>query len=166
MATRTKAAPASAAPAASTTTAGAAAKDEAPEVEPKKRVAAKARAKAATANAAAEKSSTATSTKVGDADAENLDNEAIDEPVDLEEVDAEGNAVVEVIDEVKEDDVGLADDEDDEDASTGKDEALPSGALVLSLSDDEDEVPVYSSAITVATAVACSSDELAPKKPM
>ena len=31
-------------------------------------------------------------------------------------------------------------------------EALPSGALVLSLVDDEDEVPVYSSAITGATA--------------
>src|SRR5690606_36922355 len=31
-------------------------------------------------------------------------------------------------------------------------EALPQGALVLSLVDDEDEVPVYSSAITGATA--------------
>ncbi len=153
MATRTKAAPAPGAPAASTTTTGKAAKDEAPEAEPRKRVAAKAPAKAATANAAAEKASKATTTNVGDAEAEGLDDEAIDEPVDLEEIDAEENAVVEVIDEVKEDDAELADDdEDDDDASTGKDEALPSGALVLSLADDEDEVPVYSSAITGATA--------------
>ncbi|MCU1546853.1 MAG: polymerase sigma factor [Homoserinimonas sp.] len=36
--------------------------------------------------------------------------------------------------------------------STGKDEALPTGALVMSLVDDEDEVPVYSAAITGATA--------------
>ena len=43
-------------------------------------------------------------------------------------------------------------DESDETKSKGKDEALPTGALVLSLVDDEDEVPVYSSAITGATA--------------
>jgi RNA polymerase primary sigma factor len=46
----------------------------------------------------------------------------------------------------------LPDDEDEEKASTGKDEELPTGALVLSLVDDEDEVPVYSAAITGATA--------------
>jgi len=39
-----------------------------------------------------------------------------------------------------------------EEKSTGKDEALPTGALVLSLVDDDDEVPVYSAAITGATA--------------
>ncbi|MEX1080238.1 MAG: RNA polymerase sigma factor [Homoserinimonas sp.] len=43
-------------------------------------------------------------------------------------------------------------DEADETKSTAKDEALPTGALVLSLVDDEDEVPVYSAAITGATA--------------
>ena len=43
-------------------------------------------------------------------------------------------------------------DEADETKSTGKDEELPTGALVLSLVDDEDEVPVYSAAITGATA--------------
>jgi RNA polymerase primary sigma factor len=42
--------------------------------------------------------------------------------------------------------------ESDETKSTGTDEALPTGALVLSLVDDEDEVPVYSAAITGATA--------------
>jgi len=44
------------------------------------------------------------------------------------------------------------DDDDDDEKSTGKDEVLPTGALVLSLVDDDDEVPVYSSAITGATA--------------
>ena len=43
------------------------------------------------------------------------------------------------------------DDSDDEKEASSA-EALPSGALVLSLVDDEDEVPVYSSAITGATA--------------
>ncbi|MBG6108009.1 RNA polymerase sigma factor [Frigoribacterium sp. CG_9.8] len=49
-----------------------------------------------------------------------------------------------------------AKDESSEDSDEDKDEKtaeiLPSGALVLSLVDDEDEVPVYSSAITGATA--------------
>ena len=49
-----------------------------------------------------------------------------------------------------------AKDESAEDLDEDKDdktaEILPSGALVLSLVDDEDEVPVYSSAITGATA--------------
>ena len=45
-----------------------------------------------------------------------------------------------------------APDTKDEDSDDDKDESLPSGALVLSLVDDEDEVPVYSAAITGATA--------------
>ena len=46
------------------------------------------------------------------------------------------------------------DDESDEDTTkrSASTEPLPSGALVLSLVDDDDEVPVYSSAITGATA--------------
>ena len=42
--------------------------------------------------------------------------------------------------------------EDSDEESEGTVEALPTGALVLSLVDDEDEVPVYSAAITGATA--------------
>ncbi|WP_166871688.1 RNA polymerase sigma factor [Salinibacterium sp. ZJ450] len=42
--------------------------------------------------------------------------------------------------------------DDEETKSTGTDEKLPTGALVLSVVDDEDEVPVYSAAITGATA--------------
>ncbi|MEJ1230009.1 MAG: hypothetical protein WDM88_04245 [Galbitalea sp.] len=45
-----------------------------------------------------------------------------------------------------------AEDEDDDEEADKPEEELPQGALVLSLVDDEDEVPVYSSAITGATA--------------
>ncbi|TFD51544.1 RNA polymerase sigma factor [Cryobacterium frigoriphilum] len=43
-------------------------------------------------------------------------------------------------------------DDDDQGKRAASTEPLPKGALVLSLVDDEDEVPVYSSAITGATA--------------
>jgi RNA polymerase primary sigma factor len=43
-------------------------------------------------------------------------------------------------------------DSDDEEGTTARDEPLPTGALRLSATDDEDEVPVYSAAITGATA--------------
>jgi RNA polymerase primary sigma factor len=49
-------------------------------------------------------------------------------------------------------DASDSDDDSDDEKSTSKDEALPTGALVLSLVDDDDDVPVYSSAITGATA--------------
>jgi len=79
-----------------------------------------------------------------------------DDVAEIEEIDEEeAEAVVVVVDETGDDaeakDDSSADDDDDE-KSTGKDEELPTGALVLSLVDDEDEVPVYSSAITGATA--------------
>lgn len=72
------------------------------------------------------------------------DEDGVEVPVAVaevvEEADAEG-------DDAKEDD-----ESDDDEAAGSKDEALPTGALVLSLVDDEDEVPVYSAAITGATA--------------
>lgn len=166
MATRTKA-PAAKAPAASTATTArkAATKDEAPEKEPKA-TATKAPAKAPAAKApaaktpkAAPKTAAKATTKKATGSDDDLD-EPIDEvePVEIEEIDeedvAEVVAVAEVVeadaDEAKDDDA--SDDDDDEEKSTGKDEELPTGALVLSLVDDEDEVPVYSSAITGATA--------------
>ena len=71
-----------------------------------------------------------------------------DEPDEVEEAD-----VVIVVDGDDAKDVPESSDDDDEEKpSTGKDEELPTGALVLSLVDDEDEVPVYSAAITGATA--------------
>jgi RNA polymerase primary sigma factor len=44
------------------------------------------------------------------------------------------------------------DETEDDDSKSKPDEALPKGALVLSIVDDDDDVPVYSSAITGATA--------------
>ena len=43
-------------------------------------------------------------------------------------------------------------DDDGDSKSTGTNEELPTGALVISVADEDDEVPVYSSAITGATA--------------
>jgi RNA polymerase primary sigma factor len=83
-----------------------------------------------------------------------IDVEEIDvEEIDVEEIEAVV-AVAEVVVEVDADEAkdDASDDDDDDEKSTGKDEDLPTGALVLSLVDDEDEVPVYSSAITGATA--------------
>jgi RNA polymerase primary sigma factor len=73
-----------------------------------------------------------------------------EEDDDAEVVEIEVEEVV-VADADGEDDSD-SDEDSDETKSTGKDEELPTGALVLSLVDDEDEVPVYSSAITGATA--------------
>jgi RNA polymerase primary sigma factor len=69
-------------------------------------------------------------------------------------VDVDAEVVVDVVKDVVVDgDEAVADDDDDDDDDKEKsDEELPQGALVLSLVDDEDEVPVYSSAITGATA--------------
>ena len=108
-------------------------------------------AKAPAAKAAAAKTpATKAAPKKRGAKAADPDVEGDDEEVDEVEIDE-----VEVViatpdaDETKTDD----DDDDDEDGkSTSKNEELPTGALVLSIVDDEDEVPVYSSAITGATA--------------
>jgi RNA polymerase primary sigma factor len=91
--------------------------------------------KAAAAKPAATKASAAKATRGAKKAAE------ADEHDELEPVEA--------IESVATDDAG---DEDHDEKSTGKDEALPTGALVLSMADDEDEVPVYSAAITGATA--------------
>ncbi|CAN5163530.1 N/A [soil metagenome] len=78
-----------------------------------------------------------------------------DEEIDDVGVVDDDDAVV-VVEDVKEDAVETPEDEatddDDESKKPVAEEALPAGALVLSLVDDEDEVPVYSSAITGATA--------------
>jgi RNA polymerase primary sigma factor len=73
------------------------------------------------------------------------------EPQELEEVEVEAVVVEEV---VAEDVVvdNAASDTDEEDAKPIPDNPHPAGALVLRAVDDEDEVPVYSSAITGATA--------------
>ncbi|MFM9878150.1 MAG: RNA polymerase sigma factor [Rhodoglobus sp.] len=83
-----------------------------------------------------------------------VDEDAIDEvePLEIDVVVAVVEVEVEVEADGEEAKDDASDDDDDDEKSTGKDEELPTGALVLSLVDDEDEVPVYSSAITGATA--------------
>jgi RNA polymerase primary sigma factor len=83
---------------------------------------------------------------------------------DEEELDGDDELDAEATDETDADATDQADDSeegseegDDDSASTpaapaGEAEAVPAGALVLSLVDDEDEVPVYSTTITGATA--------------
>jgi RNA polymerase primary sigma factor len=147
--TAAKAQTAAKAPAGKTVAAKAAAKsapaESGPEIveQPEATAAAKTKAPAAkTAKAAAKKAPA----KRGKADAE----VEVDED-DAVEVDDE--AVIEVVKELDKDDA-VDDESTDEEEKTEKvtEEALPSGALVLSLVDDEDEVPVYSAAITGATA--------------
>lgn len=138
--TETAAAPAKRAPAkraASTKTAAAkttAAKTPAAKAAPK--AGAKTTAKATTKKA---------TTKKADDDEPDEDEEGVDE--------------VEIVDEPDTDDAAEVADDDDSDnakpalaAVAAAEEQLPQGALVLSMADDEDEVPVYSTAITGATA--------------
>jgi RNA polymerase primary sigma factor len=110
-----------------------------------------------TAKSAAKGSSAAGDDDELDDDIEELDDVDVvvgdDDDDDAEVVvvdDADGEADKDVpVDAESADD---SDDEDDETTSTGTDEPLPTGALRLSMTDDEDEVPVYSAAITGATA--------------
>jgi RNA polymerase primary sigma factor len=93
----------------------------------------------------------AATAKVADEPDEPAEDDEVDGPVVVTDDDDTDEVVPEV--------VVVADDTDDsteetateEPAAVAKDEPLPTGALVLSMSD-EDEVPVYSTAITGATA--------------
>ena len=109
-----------------------------------KAAAAKAPAKAPVKSAPAAKAATSTTAKKAGAEPGD-DAEAsteVDEAVDVE---AEGVAIDDSTDE-------SADDASDDDSQSGSAGPLPTGAIVLSMSDDDDEVPVYSSTITGATA--------------
>jgi len=117
-------------------------------------------AKAATKTQAA-KSATKSAKNAGDDELDDDIEELDDADVvvgDDEEDDVEVVVVDEVDVEVEKDAVvdpeavDDSDDDDDETTSSGTDEPLPTGALRLSMTDDEDEVPVYSAAITGATA--------------
>ncbi|HWS50638.1 MAG TPA: RNA polymerase sigma factor [Microbacterium sp.] len=85
---------------------------------------------------------------------EALDDDEVVEPEEIDEVAddevAETPDAVEPDAEAKDDDA--SDDDETEKPSAGKDEELPTGAIVLSMTDDEDELPVVSTAITGATA--------------
>jgi RNA polymerase primary sigma factor len=87
-----------------------------------------------------------------------LDADEVLEEVELLVEAAEGDlvadVVVEVVDAVVEpaEAEELDDDEEKKPRSAVLDEPLPTGAIVLSMTDDDDDIPVYSSAITGATA--------------
>ncbi len=80
---------------------------------------------------------------------------AADPDVDEEEVDeedlAEDVAIEAVVIDVVDDEV-LEEDEDKPARPAVTEEPLPTGAIVLSMADDDDDIPVYSTAITGATA--------------
>jgi RNA polymerase primary sigma factor len=110
-----------------------------------KRPAAKRAPAKKTAKAAPKRATKATKT----ADAEESDDEVEADEVEVDDV--------VVVDETTDEADAPADDtaEGDDDTATkpaAADEALPTGALVLSIVDDDDDVPVYSSTITGATA--------------
>jgi RNA polymerase primary sigma factor len=88
----------------------------------------------------------------GDVAVEDDDDVEIDDETLVAEVDTEAGAEVVAVVVVDGDEVAADDDDEDDDEKEKPEEDLPQGALVLSLVDDEDEVPVYSSAITGATA--------------
>jgi len=157
-ATATKAAPAKAAakpaaekaPAKTTAAKSPAAKTAA------KAPAAKTAAKAPSAKAAPAKASKAKAAPGEDGTDETDEVEL--EPTDVDETDGDDEAVV-ADEEVVEKPAAESDDEstddadgDDDDDDSAPVEPLPTGALRLSMTDDEDEVPVYSAAITGATA--------------
>jgi len=109
---------------------------------PAKKVAAPKKA-AAAKTPAAKKAPVKRGTKAADADS--------DEPTDIDEDDDAVVVVVADTDDTK-DTVEEPDDDSDAKKSTTKVEELPAGALVISIADEEDDIPVYSSAITGATA--------------
>ncbi len=156
----TKTAPTTKAAGAKATT-KAAAKPAADTKKPAAKPAAKAAAekkKPAAAKAAPAKASAAKAAPVDDEVDEELDDveiEAVDDVEDVddtavEEADSDEAAADEKAEPEAED--AESDDSDDDDDDSDSDEPLPTGALRLSMSDDEDEVPVYSAAITGATA--------------
>ncbi|MCU1514769.1 MAG: polymerase sigma factor [Microbacteriaceae bacterium] len=103
--------------------------------------AAKATAAKATAKAPAKRAPVKRGAKAAaDDEGDEADGEEVDEA-----------EVVAVVEDAK-DDTDEAKDDSAEESDEKATEELPTGALVLSLVDDEDEVPVYSSAITGATA--------------
>ena len=151
-----KAASARAAATSTTKTAPAAKKAPAAKGPAAKGPAAKAAATKAPAKAPATKAAPAKASKAKAPD-DDTDDEELDDVVVVDDDDEDADApaagkevVVEVVEaEATDDD---SDDDEDDTKSTGTDEPLPTGALRLSMTDDEDEVPVYSAAITGATA--------------
>ena len=119
-----------------------------------KTAAAKPAAKTAAKTAAAKKPATTKASPAKAKAASTADDEELEETPDVElEVgepsDAKAADADEDADDAKSADV---DEDSDDDEAPSRDEPLPTGAIRISATDDEDEVPVYSAAITGATA--------------
>lgn len=119
-----------------------------------KTTAAKAAPKGKAAATASKTSRTATAkgakAKGAAGDEPSLDDDEEIEVVDLEAVEVEAVVGDDAAESAPE--VAAPTDEDEEEAKPIPVEPHPTGALVLRASDDEDEIPVYSSTITGATA--------------
>ena len=85
-----------------------------------------------------------------DADGAEDDEEIVDVEVDAVEETDDPEDVVEVV--VVEADADADDSDDDDTESTGKDEVLPTGAIRITATDDDEDIPLQSGAITGATA--------------
>jgi RNA polymerase primary sigma factor len=118
------------------------------EVKPARKTRAAAGSKTAAAKAPAKRAAakTATATKRGSTKKAASSDE---DEEDAEEIDAEAEAAAV---EVPADDEDAEDGSEDKPAAPVMTEPLPTGAIVLRAADEDDDVPVYSSTITGATA--------------
>ncbi|MDM4763187.1 RNA polymerase sigma factor [Galbitalea sp. SE-J8] len=153
MATRTKSAVLTEADETTSASATDAATDAAAKPAARKTAAKTTTAKAAAAKPAAKKPAAKAKApakaraKDDDADADEVVDE--EEVVDVvEDADATDEPETKDVVETKDDDA----DSDEDDSPIEVREEVPAGALVLTAGDDEDEIPVYSTAITGATA--------------
>jgi len=155
--TRAKAAPAAKA-AAAKAPAKAAAAAKTPAAKTPAKAAAKAPAAKAPAKATPAKAGRKAAPTKGAAAAEGDDEIELDD-VEVDDVDLEAEVVVDddAIEVVATDDKDApaaadADSDSDDDDDEKSTEEVPTGAIRISAADDDDEVPVYSAAITGATA--------------
>ncbi|MCU1597124.1 MAG: polymerase primary sigma factor [Actinomycetota bacterium] len=111
-----------------------------------------AKSKTAAAKAAPAKAKRGAKAAAGDdVDEDDVDGE-LDDEVEVDVADVVDPDAADVVKGAVVEGEEATDETDDDDDKAKPAEELPQGALVLSLVDDEDEVPVYSSAITGATA--------------
>jgi RNA polymerase primary sigma factor len=111
-----------------------------------------AKSKTAAAKAAPAKAKGRAKAAAGDdVDEDEVDGE-LDDEVEVDVADVVDPDAADVVKGAVVEGEEATDETDDDDDKAKPAEELPQGALVLSLVDDEDEVPVYSSAITGATA--------------
>ncbi|OYX52759.1 MAG: RNA polymerase sigma factor [Micrococcales bacterium 32-70-13] len=115
-----------------------------------------AKAPAATKRAAAKKAASPAGSAASGDDDDEVDLDAIEPDAIEPDADAVSDDTAEVavvvVDEAGDDEEADDSSDDDDEASTGSAGPLPTGAIVISNTDDDDEMPVYSSTITGATA--------------